>query len=69
MSEYGECDRCNCELMPTDWFEDIEYDSHMIPTGRVRLAVGYMICPECGKKYCVDDSFDGPWHYKDQGRN
>lgn len=62
---YGECDRCGAHLMPADWFEEKEYDSNtMLPTGRIRWAVGYIVCPECGKKYCVDDTFDGKWHYK-----
>ena len=47
--DYGKCDRCGSDLIPADWFEDIEYDLNMIPTGRVRWAVGYIICPECGE--------------------
>lgn len=63
--DYGKCDRCGADLIPADWFEDIEYHPKtMLPTGRVRWAVGYIVCPECGEKYCVDDTFDGPWHYK-----
>ena len=63
--DYGKCDRCGADLTPADWFEEKEYDSKtMIPTGRVRWAAGYIVCPECGMKYCVDDTFDGPWHYK-----
>ena len=62
---YGKCDRCGADLMPADWFEEKEYDSKtMLPTGRVRWAVGYIVCPECGRKFCVDDTFDGQWHYK-----
>jgi len=48
--DYGKCDRCGADLISADWFEDIEYDSKtMLPTGRVRWAVGYIVCPECGR--------------------
>lgn len=63
MSQYGNCDHCGEDLIPTDWFLDEEGDKNGIPTGRIRWAVGYIVCPNCGKKYVVDDTFDEPWHY------
>lgn len=63
-SKYGICEVCDSELEPV-WFLEEEYqttrDGYMYRTGRVRHAVDYLECPFCLKKYCVDDSFDGPW--------
>ena len=41
-----------------------EFDNYGHRTGRVKNAVDYLYCPECGRTYIVDDSFDGPWQYK-----
>lgn len=60
MSKYGECDNCKTTLEPVKFVEK-EYDVYNIPTGRVRLAVSYLVCPECGEIFTVDSSFDGPW--------
>lgn len=59
---YGKCDRCNCDLM-AEMFWDKERDNRGILTGRIRHSVGVLYCPQCLKRYCVDDSFDGPWFY------
>lgn len=63
MPKYGICAECGDELEPV-WFTDEEYEvigGIQCRTGRVRRAVDYLECPCCLKKYCVDDSFDGPW--------
>lgn len=64
---YGSCDVCGCGLSPV-WFEEIEeIDKKNQPryvTGRVRMACSYLFCENCGRKYMVDDTFDGPWYYE-----
>lgn len=64
MRQYGQCEYCEVELEPI-WFLEEEYettrDGYMIRTGRTRMAVSHLECPCCSKRYCVDDSFDGPW--------
>ena len=62
-SDYGKCDVCNSDLV-AEIFLDREYDKHGKPTGRVCQAVGVLYCPYCCKRYCVDDTFDGPWFYE-----
>jgi len=61
---YGTCPHCGCPLSAV-WFWEEEYKvtnfGDMYKTGRKRHAVDYLICDDCGKKQCVDDSFDGPW--------
>lgn len=60
---YGMCEECQTSLQPV-WFTEHEYKTHdgyQYRTGRVRRAVDYLICPCCLKRYCVDDSYDGPW--------
>ena len=64
-TKYGVCENCNEPLEPV-WFTEeetvVDNYSHMIyHTGRTRRAVDYLVCPCCLKKFCVDDSFDGPW--------
>ena len=34
----------------------------MYKTGRVRRACSHLVCEDCLKNFCVDDTFDGPWH-------
>lgn len=65
--DYGKCDICNSDL-EAEIFLDTEYGKYGIPTGRVRQAVGVLYCPYCGKRYCVDDTFDGPWFYLKGGQ-
>lgn len=62
--DYGICDQCNYPLKPI-WFIEKEYKTnhgHEYPTGRVRKAVDYLICPSCLEKYCIDDTLDDPWY-------
>lgn len=59
--DFGTCDKCG-EQLTADWFIDEEfYPESCITTGRTRLAVNYLFCPQCGEKYVVDDTFDGNW--------
>ena len=62
-NKYGECERCGEPLIAEDLYIDYERDKNGILTGRKRLDIGYLICPSCFKKYCVDDSFATQWHY------
>ena len=64
-SIYGDCS-CGYPLEPV-YFEEQEYkviSGSMIKTGRYRNAVSHLICENCGKNHCVDDTFDGKWYYK-----
>jgi uncharacterized protein with PIN domain len=54
------CDKCG-NITVKIWFKEIEYRKG-IPTGRERNAVSHMLCENCGKTFCVDDTFDGDWH-------
>ena len=58
---YGTCS-CGGQLDVTEWYTESEYDRHGIKTGRVRTAASSLYCTSCLKKYCIDDSFDGPWY-------
>ncbi len=63
MNKFGKCLTCNVDLEPV-YFEEKEsklYENTLIETGRVRTAVDYLVCPCCGERFIVDDSFDGPW--------
>ena len=63
--KFGYCD-CGSGLYP-EWFEEKEYSSiSHTPTGRVRNAVSCLYCPICDKRFCIDDTFDGAWYYKNQ---
>lgn len=58
-----ECYDCGTE-MESIWFEEKEYryvQGMQIPTGRKRMAVSYLECPNCFNTQCVDDSLDQPW--------
>ena len=67
MGKYGNCKTCGAELNPVFFIEDeIAYEGyggarHPVRTGRKRRAVDYLVCDICGKKECVDNTFDGPW--------
>lgn len=55
MVDFGVCD-CGGSLIPV-WFTEEETkvaNGIMYKTGRV--------CEDCLKNFCVDDTFDGPWH-------
>ena len=49
--------------MAAELYVDYERDKKGALTGRQRLDIGYLQCPCCLKKCCVDDSFATPWHY------
>lgn len=60
---YGEC-VCGNELSPV-WFTEYETEKiggYSYKTGRKRRACSHLICENCGKEYCVDDTFDGEWY-------
>lgn len=40
---------CNCEKI---WFKDVD------PMAGTWMRVDCLVCPECGKEYTLDDSFD-----------
>lgn len=63
MENFGICPQCEVNLVPIYFWEEEEslHEGSYIKTGRVRKAVDYLICPYCGEKHAVDDSFDGPW--------
>ncbi len=60
---FGVCNVCGVELEPIYFIEEEEklYENTYTKTGRVRTAVDYLLCPCCGEKHIVSDSFDGPW--------
>ncbi len=63
---YGLCPNCGFQLEPGEWFTEEEEEVRhgiRIKTGRKRLALAYLICPSCGHKETIDDTFDKPWHY------
>ncbi len=67
---YGNCKICGGELQPVFFIEEETVMEgppgyqHPCRTGRIRRAVDYLVCDNCGHKECVDDTFDGPWHFK-----
>lgn len=63
-TDFGECERCGEELVPIYFKEEEEKTNYgwRYKTGRWRQAVSHLTCPCCFKNYCVDDTFDGPWH-------
>ena len=65
MNAFGNCGHCNGELSPV-WFiekEEIIEKGHIYETGRKRQACSHLVCDICGKKECVDDSFDFRWTF------
>lgn len=63
-TNYGVCE-CGASLEPeffTEEEEKVTPEGWKYKTGRKRRAVSHLFCPCCLKNYCVDDSFDGPWH-------
>lgn len=64
LPDYGQCEQCGADLKPI-WFTEEEYQiigGISIKTGRKRRACSHLVCPDCLKNYCVDDSFDGPYY-------
>lgn len=63
-SVFGDCPECGYPLEAV-WFTEKEYKvtsfGSQYKTGRKRRAVDYLLCNVCGKKQCVDDTFDGAW--------
>lgn len=59
--QFAECECCGGEVTRVMFLED-EYDKYHHKTGRKRWACSHLECKVCGKKYAIDDSFDGPWH-------
>lgn len=62
---FGECE-CGYGLQPV-YYEEAEtkrYDWGEVKTGRYRKACSHLFCDYCGRQYCVDDTFDGPWYNK-----
>lgn len=64
MNKFGKCSDCNVDLEPVYFIEKENklFENTWVSTGRVREATDYLLCPCCGMKVMVDDSFDGPWH-------
>lgn len=63
MVDFGVCD-CGGSLIPV-WFTEEETkvaNGIMYKTGRVRRVCSHLVCEDCLKNFCVDDTFDGPWH-------
>lgn len=55
-------DCCGQEMIPI-CFEDKEFkDGHF--TGRVRIAIDYLLCEICGERLTTDGSLDGEWRFK-----
>lgn len=65
---FGICGTCGCELEPSYFVEEEEIIQHGVrfKTGRIRRAVDCLVCHNCLRTECVDDSFDGPWMDKAQ---
>lgn len=62
-NKIGLCPKCGYHMEVEQWFEEKEYDKNGILTGRTRLSASCLVCPNCLHKECIDDTFDGPWHY------
>lgn len=60
---YGNCLECGGELHPVYFIEEETKvrHGHMYLTGRKRRAVSHLVCENCLKNQCVDDSFYGDW--------
>lgn len=58
---FGKCCTCGANALEAVYYTEQErtIDGHL--TGRVRIAVDYIICNECLSKIIVDDEFDEPW--------
>lgn len=63
---FGVCPTCECALEPNYFVmeEEIVQNGMRFKTGRVKRAVDCLVCPNCLRIECVDDSFDGPWMEK-----
>lgn len=66
MVDFGECPHCGGKLIPI-WFTEeemiVDEYGHMIKTGRKRRAISHLLCENCLRNQCIDDSFDGDWYY------
>jgi hypothetical protein len=62
-NDYGLCDVCQIPLQANTFIDKEFYPNSNTLTGRTRFAVNFLYCPCCGKKFVIDDSFDGNWHY------
>lgn len=68
MSRYGGCPHCGTDLEAV-WFVEYEYAYQTLPgcktieykTGRKRDNIDYLVCPVCGKREVIDDSFASSW--------
>ena len=60
MDEDYELCSCGSSMLPV-YFTEHERNSMNGKTGRVRSACSHLECDNCGKKVCIDDSFDEPW--------
>ena len=58
------CYKCGSKMLPV-WFteeeEAVTRDGCRYKTGRKRIALSHLECPDCFTVECVDDSFDGQW--------
>lgn len=64
---YSDCKSCGVPLEPV-WFREKEITPqtgsrfyYPTETGRTKKSCSHLECPNCLRKECVDDSFDGPW--------
>lgn len=60
-NQYGKCSRCGDDLVVgerTTVEEEVLTPYGYQKTGRVISMVGYLVCPSCLKRVCVDDTFD-----------
>lgn len=51
-------------MLPVWFTEEEEIITHngcRYKTGRKRIALSHLECPDCFTVECVDDSFDGQW--------
>ncbi len=59
------CPKCGCEMVAVTYKEK-EYDANFLETGRVRIAVDNLSCPNCLYVQCVDGDFMAtPWKWED----
>lgn len=59
MNNFGKC-KCGGNLQPVYFMEEERIKG--VKTGRKRSAVSHLVCEDCLRNECVDDSFDGNWY-------
>lgn len=66
-NKFGYCPYCHAPLEAI-WFKEYEYKrayvdgySSIYKTGRFRLNVNYLYCPDCEYQTTVDDTFALEW--------